>query len=133
MAVTVPGRRLLNGGVLLGVGGGLGDAAGLRLRAGYEIAGPHWLLASAAVETDGDDELTAAVVVEAATPNLLFLVPSLGLGLGPVVDRRGGRTAGGGRVQATLSWPLVAAVLHVDVLPGQADRAHWALLGQLSF
>jgi hypothetical protein len=129
----VPRRPLLNGGPLVGVGGAFGDAHGLRLRVGYEVARPNWMVYSLALETNARDRLSGALVAEAATPCVAVVIPSLGLGLGPVVEHRPGQTATGARVQTTLAWPLVSAVLHVDAFPGQRDPARWGLLGQVSF
>jgi len=130
---VVPRRPLLNGGPLVGVGGAFGDAHGLRLRVGYEVARPSWMVYSLALETNARDRVSGALVAEAASPCLAFIIPSLGLGLGPVVEHRPGQTATGARVQTTLGWLLVSAVLHVDVFPGETDPARWGLLGQVSF
>ena len=133
LSVVVPGRTLLAGGPFIGAGGAFGDARGLRLRAGYELAGPSWLLYSLALETNARDRASGTLLVEAASANLAFVIPAAALGLGPVVEHGPGQTATGARVQTALSWLFVTAVLHVDLFPGQAAPARWALLGQLSF
>jgi hypothetical protein len=131
--VTIPRPRLLNGGPILGAGGAFGAAAGLRLRAGYEVAGPSWLLYGLALETNVRDLVSGALVVQAASPGFLLVIPSLALGAGPVVEHRPAQTAAGVRLETALSFPVVSAVLHVDLFPAQAGAARWALLGQVSF
>jgi len=133
LSFVIPGRVILNGGPFVGAGGAFGDAHGLRLRAGYEVAGPAWLLYSLAAETNARDRFSGALMVEAATPSLALIIPAAALGLGPVVEHRPGQTATGARLQAALSWLVVTALLHVDLFPGQAEPARWTLLGQLSF
>jgi len=133
LSFVIPGRVILNGGPLVGAGGAFGDAHGLRLRAGYEVAGPAWMLYSIAAETNARDRFSGALLAEAATPDLAIIIPSAALGVGPVVEHRPGQTAAGARLQAASSWPVVTAVLHVDFFPGQSEPARWALLGQVSF
>lgn len=133
LAFVVRRPLVLHGGPVVAVGGAFGDAHGLRLRVGYEFARPDWMVYSLALETNARDRFAGALVAEATTPCLAFIIPSLGLGLGPVVERAPGQVATGARVQATLSWLLISAVLHADVFPGQAAPVRWALLGQVSF
>jgi hypothetical protein len=131
--VTIPRPRLLNGGPFLAAGGALGAAAGLRLRAGYEVAGPSWLLYGLALETNARDLVSGALVVQAASPGFLLVIPSLALGAGAIVEHRRAQTAAGVRVETAVSFPVVSAVLHLDLFPAQAGAARWALLGQVSF
>lgn len=133
LSFVTPGRVILNGGPFVGVGGAFGDAHGLRLRAGYELAGPPWMLYSVAAEANARDRLSGALLAEAATASLAFIIPAAALGAGLVVEHRPGQTATGARLQAALSWLVATALLHVDLFPGQAEPARWALLGQLSF
>jgi hypothetical protein len=129
-----PATGLLNGGPLVGVGGRL-DAPEFRGRLGYEVAYPWWLIYSASVETSFKGRTTIAPVVEAASPNGAYIIPSVGLGLGLPVQFASGQGARAGlRMQLTLSFPLVSVVFPVDVFPGASNDV-WqaALFGQLSF
>jgi len=53
--------------------------------------------------------------------------------VGAVVEHHAGQNGTDARLQAALSWLVATAVLHVDLFPGQAESARWALLGQVSF
>jgi hypothetical protein len=58
---------------------------------------------------------------EAATPDILVFIPSLGLGLGmPVQLRSGEPTLVGARVQLTLSFPVLSFVVPIDWFPAGA-------------
>lgn len=133
-SVVHPGTTLLNGGPLVGFGGGL-DSGTLRGRLGYEIAIPWWVIWSASVETDFQGTTTIVPLGEVATPDLISLIPSVGLGAGvPVQMRNGAGTYVGARMQLTISFPVLSLVLPVDVFPGAPSRT-WqvGLLGQASF
>jgi len=59
------------------------------------------------------------------------------LGGGPVVGAGPRGAYGGGRVQATLSWPFVSFVVPIDIVapsftPGSGPLVTVALMGQLS-
>jgi hypothetical protein len=133
-SLVKPGTSLLLGGPLVGLGGRL-DAPELRGRLGYEVAYPWWLITSAVVETSFQGRTTLVPLIEAATPDLVFLIPSLGLGVGvPVQLRTGEATRVGVRTQLTVSFPLLSLVLPIDVFPGAStDGGQVALFGQASF
>lgn len=133
-SVVHPGTTLLNGGPLVGFGAGL-DSGTVRGRLGYEIGIPWWVIWSASVETDFKGTTTIVPLGEVATPDLIFLIPSVGLGAGvPVQIRSGAGTYVGARMQLTVSFPVLSMVLPVDVFPGSSSRT-WqvGLLAQASF
>jgi hypothetical protein len=133
--LLVPGTTVLNGGPFVGAGGRVGPAE-LRTRLGYEVAYPRWVLYSAAVEASFHGRTTLVPMVEVVTPDLLVLIPSLGLGAGvPVQLRDGAPTLVGARAQVTLSFPVLSLVIPIDWYPGGAggEQAQVALLGQASF
>jgi hypothetical protein len=110
--------------------------AELRTRLGYEIAGPTAVIYSGAVETSFHGRTTLVPVVELATPDIIIIIPSLGLGAGvPVQLRSGEATLVGARVQLTVSFPVVSLVIPFDWFPGGAgsEQAQVALLAQASF
>ncbi|MGZ3477804.1 MAG: hypothetical protein ACXWUG_31605, partial [Polyangiales bacterium] len=73
-----PSPKIRNGGVVLGLGS---VDKQFRLRLGYEIASPRWVLYSANVDFDFRGKVILAPAVTFATPGILIL-PSLGLGAG---------------------------------------------------
>jgi hypothetical protein len=130
-----PGTTVLNGGPFVAAGGRVGPAE-LRTRLGYEIACPRGVIYSAAVETSFHGRTTLVPLVEAATPDLIIIIPSLGLGAGvPVQLRSGAPTLVGARVELTVSFPVVSLVVPFDWFPGGAgsEQAQIALLAQASF
>ncbi len=137
MAFRIPGRTVVDGGPFIGVGGQFSPGE-VRLRAGWELAGPSALSYSLAVETNAKDCFAVAAVVEASLPNLLF-VPGLGFGAGPIFGWSSvGGAYGGARLQAALSWPFITLVLPVDIVApnfttGTDKIIVASLLGQLSF
>jgi hypothetical protein len=133
--VTMPGHAVFNGGPFAAVGGSFGADGGLRLRAGYEVARPTWVLYSLALESNARDRLAGVAVVEAALPSFYFIVPSLALGAGPIAERHRGATSVGVRAQATAAFILLSAMLAADVFPERSsnDVVRWSLFGQISF
>jgi len=130
-----PGTTILWGGPLVGVGGRL-DAKELRVRLGYEVAQPSWAIYSAAVETSFHGRTTLVPLAEAATPDLLFVIPSLALGAGvPVQLRSGASTLVGARAQLTVAFPIVSMVVPFDWFPAgtSADRFQISMMAQASF
>jgi len=81
-----PAPLVADGGLLAGVGGAFGDQAGLRLRLGYEVALRGWLLASLAAESDLQTRVRIVPAIEAASPAILFIIPSVGVGAGVPVQ-----------------------------------------------
>ncbi|HEX3345784.1 MAG TPA: hypothetical protein VHS09_14470 [Polyangiaceae bacterium] len=134
-SAILPGTTLLNGGPFVAAGGRIGPAE-LRTRLGYEIAGPRAVLYSAAVETSFHGRTTLVPVIEAASPDLVIIIPSFGLGAGvPVQLRSGAPALVGVRGQLTVSFPVVSLVVPFDWFPGAAggEQAQVAMLAQASF
>ncbi len=135
LIVAAPGTTVINGGPLAGAGGRL-NPGGFRARLGYEAALPWWLIGSASVETDFKSTTTIVPLAEIATPELIVVIPSLGLGAGvPIQFRTGAGTRAGVRMQLTASFPVISVVFPVDVFPGAAPGDVWqvAIFGQASF
>ncbi len=129
-ALDVPPQLAFNGGLLVGVGGVVTAPAGFRVRLGYEVAVPGWLGWSAAVETGFTGDLLAVLVAEAQTSVVMFVVPSLGAGLG-VPLRVLPEPRVGVRVQGSVHWPFVGLVLALDVFPGAPAPVQLGLFAQL--
>jgi hypothetical protein len=126
LELVKPEPSFTNGGPYLGIGGAKADAQGFRLRAGWEVAGPTWLLYSMSVETDLSKRLTVAPLIEAATPWILYLpiVPSLSGGVGPVLQVLPD-TRAGVRLQGTAAMPALGGfVTSVDLLPGTSKHPY---------
>jgi hypothetical protein len=125
-----------NGGVLLGFGGTFGEGrpTTLRARLGYEANVLGWLLVSAAAETDFEKRAQLVPAVEAASPGL-WVIPSVGIGLGmPVQVSPGPRVAG--RLQASLMFYPVGVFAAVDYYPRagpSADFLEGTVMLQASF
>ncbi len=133
--VESQGTSVLHGGPYLGIGARL-DAEGFRARFGYEAAAPWWVIWSASAETNFDGTTTLVPLGEVASPDVMVVVPSVGLGAGvPVQFRSGARTRVGVRMQLTVSFPVLSIVLPVDVFPGADSGQRWqvALFAQASF
>ena len=130
-----PGTTVLSGGPLLGIGGRI-DARELRVRAGYELATPDWVVYSAAVETSFHGRTTLVPLVEVASPDIAIVIPSLGLGAGvPVQLRSNESTLVGVRAQFTMSFPVLSLVVPFDWFPGASggDVTQISMMGQASF
>lgn len=127
-------RDPLHAGLLLGLGGQLDDAGGVRVRAGVE-AGRGSYLASLALELERGDDTGVVIVpaLTAASPWLL-IIPSVGLGLGVPVRLRPSLEVGG-RFLADLHFGPVGMLMALDYYPGMAAdprRFEVSLLGQLA-
>jgi hypothetical protein len=114
--LRAPPPGLQNGGLLLGVGGRLDDAGGFRARLGYDVAYPDWLLYGIHLDSDLRQDLTLALMVEAASPSAMIL-PSLGLGVGPALQALPDLAAGV-RAQVSAHWPALGLVTSFDIFPG---------------
>ncbi len=125
-----PAATFNNGGVLLGVGGALGDRGGLRARLGYEVAAPAWLFYALVLESDLSDGLLVAPTVRAASSQVL-VVPSLAVGLGLPIALAPERHVGA-RVELDLHFLAVGFVTTIDWFPGKGGFTQVALLGQLA-
>lgn len=133
----VLGTTFAHGGPFLGVGGQF-DPGEVRLRVGYEVAGPSWLAYQVAAETNAKDRFQFALVAEASTPNIVFLFPGLGIGAGPIVGNGPKGAFGGARFQFTATWPFLSMVIPVDVLgpsllTGTGTIVVGSMLAQISF
>ena len=135
MRFGVPGTTLSLGGPLVGIGGTTGDQGGFRMRFGYEVAAPEWLLYSVSADTDFGDLLKAAPTIEVASSQVLIL-PSFGIGVGaPVLILP--EVQVGARVQGTMQFGPVGFVTSLDAFPGlsgdrEVGRWQLTLLGQIA-
>lgn len=133
--LAVAPRPPIHAGLVLGLGGHVDDATGVRVRAGVEAGrGPY--LASVAVEIERADDATGVIVVPAVTvaSPWVLIIPSVGLGLGVPVRLRP-TTAVGGRFLADAHFGPLGMMLTLDYYPGMAAdprRFEVALLGQLT-
>jgi hypothetical protein len=114
--MRLPPPFFRNGGALLGIGGRVDDSGGTRGRFGYEVALGEPLFLSLNLDTDFKRELVIAPVAELASGSV-FVIPSLGLGVGPTLQVLPDLAAGM-RAQVTLQWPLLGFVTSFDVYPG---------------
>lgn len=133
---SLPGDRFEHGGPFVGLGGALGsmDKGEFRMRFGYEMAAPWWLVESLTVDTDFNQRLVLAANAEAALPHLLFVLPSLSVGAGLPVQVLPTPTVGM-RFLAGVQFPFLGFSTSVDIFPGlspQEGRYQVALLGRLS-
>lgn len=130
----LPRARFHPGGPVAGIGGTFGDAGGFRMRLGWEISEPDWLLYSATADTNFDDVLVLTPMVEAATPWIL-IIPSVAFGLGMPV-RVEPETEVGIRFQGTVAFGPAAWVTSYDLFPGvdswRADSKQVTMLFQLT-
>ncbi len=131
--LRVPQFPVRNGGALLGLGGAFGDTGGFRLRLGWEIAAPSWLLYQVSAETNLRGAWTVTpLVLAASTP--IVIIPSFGLGLGlPIVVRP--ETRVGVRLQLEAQILPVGFVASCDFWPaksGAPGYTQWTLLGQIA-
>ena len=121
------------GGPFVAVGGGWGTRHPLRLRAGYELGAPRWLVHSLAVETDTSD-VRLVPAMQAMSGHAFFpLLPAGAIGVGVPIDIHP-RPRVGMRAQIDLSWYVVTFVAAADYFPAQG-RNPWAgsLFAQFSF
>jgi hypothetical protein len=127
---------LENGGAFIGVGGRVGSHGGLRTRVGYEVAIRQIAMASLALESDLAHVMQIVPAVELATPGV-FILPSVGIGLGAAVQVRPDVRAGV-RIEGSIHWFPLGFVTAVDLfpLPNKAfdpSVARVSLMGQFSF
>lgn len=126
-----PARPIVDvGGPTLGVGAAFGARAGFRLRAGWELTGPDWLLYGAAAETNFSGLWVVAPTIEAASDFVLIL-PSCGLGLGLPV-RIAPHAAVGLRGQLSMMFTALGLSFGIDVFPRDSSPVQLTLLGQIS-
>jgi hypothetical protein len=134
LAYTPP--FLKNGGPVLGIGPRIGREE-LRVKTGYDVGLSSFMVLGGSAETNFDRYITGAVVLDAATPSFVGVIPSLSAGAGvPVQFRHGEPTRVGARFQIGISWPLVGISLPIDVYPtGNSSGSHveGAFMTQVSF
>ncbi|UQA61276.1 hypothetical protein [Polyangium aurulentum] len=123
LRISTPGAIVQHGGPFVGIGGvvGSGDAAGFRMRFGYEMAAPWWVIESISADVDFRGRVVVTPAVEAVSGQLVFL-PSMSIGLGVPVQILPTPTVGG-RILATLQYPILGFVTAVDIFPAPAPRA----------
>lgn len=135
-SLVVPPGLFVNGGPIVGIGAEL-EEAGPRLRAGYEIGLKDWMIGSLAYESFVDrnrSNYTFVAAFEAASPNVIILIPSLSAGLGlPVQFHSSGPVSVGARGFVGLSFPLLSLMVPVDVYFDDPSHPRVAFMGQLSF
>ena len=129
----VPDPVFNRGGPVLGVGGAFGQEGGFRLRGGWELAAPGWLLWSASADTNFGDWLVATPMVEAVSDQVL-IIPSFGLGLGVPV-RILPDTEVGVRGHFSMVFGPLGFTFDVDFYPLQeeGDPVQITLMGLISF
>lgn len=118
LTFQLPRQRLLHGGPFVAAGL-MGGAGGLpRLRAGWEIAAPRWLILALAADTDLSRGATLAVTAEATSRAWIGTMGTSSVGGGPIVAvspdvRPGGRAQlsfGAGRARLVISADVLAPV-----------------------
>lgn len=136
--VSLPGFPVEHGGPFVGIGAVVGsnDASGFRMRFGYEMAAPSWLVQSVTADTDFTRRLVLSPNVEAALPHVAMLpiLPSLGVGVGVPVQIMPKATVGA-RVFGTVQLWAVGFVTVVDIFPGlssEEGRYQVSLMGRAS-
>lgn len=134
LRLDLPAERPLHAGVLLGVGGNVDDATGLRLRAGVELGLREAWLVSLAYEHEGEGGGSVLVPAVAYSTPWAIVVPSLGVGLGAPV-RLGSSLEVGARGLVDLHLGPLGFVTTFDYYPGMAAgarRFEVAMFGQLA-
>lgn len=113
LAFHRPASVFNRGGPLLAFGARVGPNASPRLRAGWQVAAPDYILYSLTAETDFGQQVVVSPMVQAASPHMIF-IPSFGLGLGvPVQVSPRARLGMRGIVDAHfVSFGLVTTVDH---------------------
>ncbi|MEM6992983.1 MAG: hypothetical protein AAF721_20875 [Myxococcota bacterium] len=126
-------RGFVRGGPFVGVGGGWGSDRALRLRAGWELAAPQWVVYALAAESDTTDLRIVPTVQVMSGHGSFPLLPAAAFGLGlptQVFPRR----RVGARAQVDLSWYVVSFVAALDWYPAQGRQPlTGSLFAQLSF
>jgi hypothetical protein len=121
------------GGPFIGAGINAEKELRFKLRAGFEMAAPSWLVYSLSADTDFRRAVIAPAV-EAALPSYWYISWALGLGI-PV--RVYDTFDAGLRLQAAVHAPVVGVVVAVDLFPGLLrdvpSSVQYGVYGQLSF
>ena len=88
----------------------------------YAVILSDFVFASASIATDFDS-VFESLVLEVATPDLIFLIPSLSAGLGVVVRELGDRNADAAlRARFIATWPMLGLQVDLDYWP---DLGQW--------
>jgi hypothetical protein len=129
--VADPGQTLHHGGLQLGLGASVRDARQLdgsfapndsfRARLEYEAAWNRYFFPGLSLDLDGDTGFVVTPRLEVATPHLLYVIPSLSLGLGLPVALKGDADVGL-RFLAGLGLASLGFVFSYDWFPS-AERA----------
>jgi hypothetical protein len=116
----LPEPRVLHGGpfALAGLAGGAGGL--VRLRAGWEIAAPRWLILALAADTDASSSATLAATAEATTRAWIGYPLTAGIGGGPLAALAP-ELRPGGRAQFSIAWGRARVMAFADVLAPVAD------------
>lgn len=133
VGLHMPQFPIRNGGVILGLGGTLGDDGGFRMRLGWEVAAPSWLLYQVSAETDARGRWNVTPLVLAAS-NALLIIPSFGFGLGMPIQVRPD-TRLGVRIQLEAQILPIGFVASCDLWPKTSTSpsyTQWTLLGQIA-
>lgn len=129
------GFEVDNGGPFVAFGAHRGGPARWRLAAGYEIEVNDLFLASLAVETDFHGGYLLTPLATVTTPNVMYIVPSLGLGVGPTFQLAP-QFSPGGRVELSLLYPVIGGlVCTLDYFPPgsshQEQLTQWGLFWRI--
>ena len=135
LSFTDPASAFAHGGPLVGLGAALGEGGGVRLRVGWEVAAPTWLLYELSADFDLDSRLVVSPTLKAASPQV-YIIPSLAFGLGAPVRIRP-ELEPGVRAQVDVHFTALAFVASFELFPGLArsdpDFFEATLFGQVSF
>ena len=128
--LSEPGTYILNGGVRIGIGGALGDHKGFRMRLGYEIALPDWLVFSVTAETNFQDlvVLTPQLSILSSGGFPLMLTASAGVGM-PIL--LGNTERVGLRAAVDIFVWMVGVALYADIYFPTPDEKTAGTAGML--
>lgn len=123
---------LRHGGPYVAAGGAIGSSAPFRLRAGYEIAAPSWLVYALAVETDAVRSVLVTPSVEASLPWIFPIgwLPAFSVGVGVPVQVTPVLRAGF-RAMVGAQYPVVGFTTSVDVFPAQFNGDQTSIVTSL--
>jgi hypothetical protein len=125
------------GGPVLAMGAYMNGTLGARfgMRVGYEFGITDWMIASGSIETDFQSDAALSLMIEGATPNMLFFfiggVLSVGGGVGAVLEISDQRARGGVRLSGTVTAAPIGFQTTVDYFP-DGDEWELALMGRIS-